>query len=302
MVGCDESGHPSQQCPPRRMVHKFVVVFVIVVVVGLSSAYVPRSAVQAASAARPFPSVPFVVGCGVSHESNDDPIIHPGHSGMSHRHVFFGNRSTNASSTVASLNAAATTCEDPADRASYWLPGLIGGSWINMRAYYSSGLLTASSVRPMPLGLQIVTGWKFDAVGQGSSVSWSCGLLADQVGWTASRPATCRTGTKLSARIDFPQCWDGRHLAAPGNVVWASGRACPAGHPIGLPQLRIRVDVVGQPTQLASGRFETMHADFWNIWEPNRLSDLVTKCIRGERAVQREVRRCGVPGAGPRKG
>ncbi len=274
----------------------------VALIVGFLTSFGLVPVARATSAVKPFPSVPFVVGCGMSHESNDDPIIHPGHAGLSHHHIFFGNRSTNAESTVASLKAASTTCEDPADRASYWLPGLVNGSWTNMRAYYSAGSLPTASVRPMPFGLQIVAGWKFDAAARGTSVTWSCGLLADQVGWSATRPSRCRPGTKLSARIDFPQCWDGKSLNAPGNVVRATAGSCPMGFPVGLPQLRIRVDVSGEPTRLVSGEFDTMHADFWNIWEPGRMEQLVATCIRGERVVQREVRRCGVPGGGPRKG
>lgn len=257
---------------------------------------------EASGTAKPFPSVPFVVGCGLSHESNDDPIIHPGHAGTSHHHVFFGNRATDAASTAETLKRAATTCEDPADRASYWLPGLTGGIWTNMRAYYIAGGLPPSSVRPMPFGLQIVAGWKFDPPGSQPSVAWSCGLLVDQAGWLTAPPVTCRPGTKLSVRIDFPQCWDGRSLSAPGNVARAQGRSCPDAFPIGLPQLRIRVDVSGRSSGLASGAFDTMHADFWNLWEPKRLEQLVATCVRGERAVQRELRRCGVPAGGPRKG
>ena len=256
---------------------------------------------------KPFPSVPFVVGCAVSHEASDDPIVHPGHTGGSHQHVFFGNTSTNANSTVGSLTVAATTCEDPADRASYWLPGLHGASWTNMRAYYTAGGVEPTRLSTFPLGLQIVAGWKFETPRPPSvdppvdpPVSWSCGLLADQPGWGVSPPSRCRAGTKLAVRIDFPQCWDGQRLRAPGNMARAVGGSCPRAFPVALPMLRLRVDINGMPTGVASGGFETMHADFWNVWEPKRLEQLVATCIRGERKVQRDVRRCGVPGGGPR--
>lgn len=258
------------------------------------------------SPTKPFPSVPFVVGCAVSHEADADPILHPKMNGKSHRHVFFGNRSTSADSTLSTLRKSATTCEDPLDRASYWMPGLIGkATWTNMRAYYLAGGVASGSVKPFPFGLQMIAGWTFDAENGPRSVTWSCGLLADQDGWSASKPKTCRTGTNIAVRIDFPQCWTGselNHGRSGVNVARPVDGSCPRGFPVAMPLLRIRAEIRGEASALSSGGFETMHADFWNVWEPKRLEQLVATCIRGERTVQREVRRCGVPGAGPRKG
>src|SRR5690349_9233817 len=56
----------------------------------------------------------FVVKCGFSHVASNDPIVHPGMTGMSHSHDFFGNRGTNADSTPASLLGGATTCNKQA--------------------------------------------------------------------------------------------------------------------------------------------------------------------------------------------
>jgi Domain of unknown function (DUF1996) len=53
----------------------------------------------------------FVVECGWSHSSFDDPIVHQGHSGASHRHDFFGNTTTSAESTYETLLAGPTTCQ-----------------------------------------------------------------------------------------------------------------------------------------------------------------------------------------------
>jgi hypothetical protein len=54
----------------------------------------------------------------------DDPIVYPGQPGRSHAHAFFGNRSTDASSTRGSLLQAVTTCKPRADKAAYWVPTL----------------------------------------------------------------------------------------------------------------------------------------------------------------------------------
>jgi hypothetical protein len=63
--------------------------------------------------------------CGFSHRNNDDPIRFPGEPGRSHDHTYFGNMSTTASSTPASLRASGrTTCGERADKSAYWAPTL----------------------------------------------------------------------------------------------------------------------------------------------------------------------------------
>src|ERR1041385_2867738 len=53
----------------------------------------------------------FYANCRFSHTNMDDPIVYPGEPGRSHHHTFFGNASTDASSTLASLRRAKTTCK-----------------------------------------------------------------------------------------------------------------------------------------------------------------------------------------------
>jgi hypothetical protein len=60
----------------------------------------------------------FVVSCGFSHSNSSDPIVVPGHAGMSHLHEFFGNTTTNENSTGASLLTGSTTCDDRRDRSA----------------------------------------------------------------------------------------------------------------------------------------------------------------------------------------
>jgi len=93
------------------------------------------AATASGSAAAPLTEAPaklhgsnFYVNCRFSHTANDDPIVHPGQPGKSHPHTFFGNTSTSASSTLASLRAAGTTCKPSADRAAYWVPTLYQGA------------------------------------------------------------------------------------------------------------------------------------------------------------------------------
>jgi hypothetical protein len=66
----------------------------------------------------------FYANCRFSHTNNDDPIVYPRQRGRSHPHTYFGNSSTDANSTLASLRDADTTCKPSADKAAYWIPTL----------------------------------------------------------------------------------------------------------------------------------------------------------------------------------
>ena len=55
----------------------------------------------------PFSGGNFVVDCGFTHRSSDDPIVSPGIPGAAHDHSFFGNETTDAFSTAATLRQAA---------------------------------------------------------------------------------------------------------------------------------------------------------------------------------------------------
>ena len=116
----------------------------------------------------------FVVECGWSHSSFDDPIVHPGHSGASHRHDFFGNTTTAAGSTYEELLTAPTTCQQQLDTAAYWAPSLLAvdGSPVEpvtATAYYRVGAgIDPTTVEAYPPDLRIVGG------GDPASAGWSC--------------------------------------------------------------------------------------------------------------------------------
>jgi hypothetical protein len=59
----------------------------------------------------------FRVTCASSHRRRDDPIVFQNQSGVSHMHEFFGNRTTDAFSTLTSLRAG-TNCDPLSDSAS----------------------------------------------------------------------------------------------------------------------------------------------------------------------------------------
>lgn len=231
----------------------------------------------------------FVVECGFSHQAPDDPIVHPGHSGRSHLHVFFGNTTTDADSTVGDLAAGSTTCDQHLDLASYWAPALLDhGEFvepIEAVAYYRPGVgVDPATVEPYPYGLMMLGGDQVATAPQSLDVvAWSCGTGSVR----AATPPTCPGGRPLRMAVSFPDCWDGENLDSPdhvSHVARSAGGACPASHPVPVPQLLLTIGYPvtggGHDLSLASGSLLTGHADFFNAWDEDKLRTEVESCIR----------------------
>src|SRR5690606_32512049 len=112
----------------------------------------------------------------------DDPIVHPGHAGMSHTHDFFGNETTDAYSTIESLRESPTTCHIGGDTAAYWAPTLYrddepvepeGSS-----AYYrGADGVDVTRLVPPPPGLVMIGGDSTATGPQPQHVAgWACGV------------------------------------------------------------------------------------------------------------------------------
>lgn len=94
----------------------------------------------------------FIAPCRFSHRASDDPIVFPNQPGRANSHDFFGNGSTSATSTLATLNAAPTSCRRQHDRSAYWVPTLLfDGQPVTPRSatiYYRNAGKDPASVRP----------------------------------------------------------------------------------------------------------------------------------------------------------
>lgn len=231
----------------------------------------------------PRPEGNFVSSCRYSHTAPDDPIVHPGSPGASHSHDFFGNTSTDAFSSLRSLQAAPELCRRHGDSAAYWVPTLSDAGRVvkpvNVLAYYLVAGRDPASIQPFPLGLRVVTDAKANVV------RWAC------IGGDRSTPETtvvpdCPAGLHLVQRVHFPDCWDGRRLDSSdhrSHMAYAAHGACPATHPVAVPHLRLGVHypsgVGGADVTLASGGPATAHADFFNAWDPSAQARLVEQCL-----------------------
>jgi uncharacterized protein DUF1996 len=259
-------------------------------VVVVSSAFASTVAVSNSAGISMFSGV-FDTTCFYSHTLRDDPLLHPGASGASHVHDFFGNRTTDARSSgntlieAAGRDPAKTSCKDKLDRSAYWAPALYeGGRKLrpdNVHVYYRHhGDVPA---RPFPPGFGMVTHRHF----------WWCG--PGTVRFEDGTVPACPKG-RLFVILTFPACWDGvRLFASDGSHVSHGRRKCDAGHTVHLPRLTMflsyRVDGKPHSYRLASGAPRTAHADFLNAWEPARLVHLVATCLNmGPMSCERKRR------------
>jgi hypothetical protein len=228
------------------------------------------------------------VVCGLSHTNHDDMIVYPGQPGRSHDHTYFGNTSTNASSTLASLQTAGSTCSARGDHAAYWVPTLtVDGNAVaplGAAVYYVRR--TASTVQPFPPGFRMIAGDATAQSGQNLAVtSWSCGPFSTA---TTSVP-TCRLPA-LFLRVRFPNCWDGTHLDIAdhkSHMAYSTAGTCPASHPVALPGLQLVVlypTTAGPHTALSSGGQFSSHADFVNAWDQQLLTQRVNRDLNHTQA------------------
>jgi hypothetical protein len=243
----------------------------------------------------------FAVACGFSHRNQDDPIVHFDDAGASHDHTYFGNRSTNASSTPASLRASGrTTCRLPADTAAYWAPTLYDDGEaiepVGAVVYYVRR--TIEPVRAFPAGLKVVAGNAAASSAQSRQVTfWSCGREISSTVPTCSfgRSLSSRGGRRSSLRlqVNFPSCWDGSRLDSANHqshLAYPSDGVCPSSHPVEVPGISLVIYYGisgGSDVELASGGQFSGHADFVNAWDQRTLEALVDRYLnrsgRGKR-------------------
>lgn len=237
-----------------------------------------------ATATAPRVAANFTSMCAFTHRAADDPIVFPGQPGAAHSHDFFANPSTDADSTVESLQAATAQCKRAGDKAAYWTPTLSDGGTavrpMRVVAYYQVAGRDPASIQPFPLGLKVVT---TPAAG---GVEWSCAGRDEDAPPQATVP-TCPPATHLVLRIHFPDCWDGVNLDSADHrshlADTSRGGSCPATHPVAVPHLRLNVHypegVGGADVTLASGASDSAHADFFNAWDVDAQARLVRDCL-----------------------
>jgi hypothetical protein len=255
----------------------------------------------------------FFSNCRFSHTANDDPIVFPRQPGFSHPHTFFGNASTDAYSTLATLRRAATTCKPAADHAAYWVPTLFQNGHevrpAKAQVYYV--VFGYNQMHAFPAGLRMVAGDAHAMRPQSTRVVYwdcagamdvkskpsvraprHCGVLSGSVlmrpaGSTRFRHTIVHSKTALELHVNFPDCWDGVHLDSHdhhSHMAYSTNFVCPRSHPVKVPLIRLAIRYPirsGAGVALASGGQLSGHADFFNAWDEQALERLVAACFHG---------------------
>ncbi len=235
----------------------------------------------------------FRSDCATSHRGPDDPIVYPGQPSATQLHDFFGNRTTNATSSEDSLLAGDSNCAPAADHSAYWVSTLYqDGAPVApelVTALYQ-GVTSPADAVAMPAGLKYLIGNSRAAGPEQNPVSrWTCAGLPEA---HRSFPV-CPPGTKLTLRLDFPTCWDGERTDSPDHrdhLKYPTGATCPDSHPKALPRLSLVVmyPVNGPGVTLAGlrdglrqidGAAFTVRGGFLNAWEPGEMERRVTDCV-----------------------
>lgn len=231
----------------------------------------------------------FVSRCLYSHSLSDDPIVSPGVPGAAHLHDFFANTTTDASSTVASMQAGATNCKRRGDTAGYWTPALYdGGQKVDpsmVLAYYLPKGKAPAGIKAFPSGLAVIAG------PGPRSAQFACRTQDGRrdVAQSRTEVPACPAGSHLVVRIFFPDCWDGVNLDSAdhrSHMAYSLRGSCPSTHPVPVPMLRLGLHYPGSDggsdVTFSSGAPDTVHADFFNTWNQAALERLVRECLNAD--------------------
>ncbi len=295
-VHCSKPRHrqlfPGRSTRPRLQSRGTLVTATIALAVGVLASVLLMADRPADASGSPG----WLVTCTAVHSLQDDPVVHPGMSGMSHLHDFIGNPTTISDSTYTSMTSATSGCVLPSDTAGYWVPALYrngvkikpGGAGVREQIYYrANNLVSGTKVMPFPADLRMVAGNSMATSATqnpklGKEIYWGCS--DNSTGKLIAPPPSCATGI-VTLHVGFPNCWDGvlTHSNDTAHLAYPKSGYCPSGFPRALPRVIERWEYpVGTRTgtvTLSSGAPYTAHGDFWNTWNQTRLVSLVAYCL-----------------------
>jgi hypothetical protein len=260
-------------------------------------AHTSEAAAPAAHSLRQLQGVNFIGSCTFSHMAMDDPIVYPRQPGASHDHSFVGNATTNAFSTLRSLRAGSSTCKRDGETAAYWMPTLLlNGQMVTPAGatiYYRRK--TLAPLRAFPAGFKMIAGDRHAVSPQGMQITyWNCGAASSVPASTEVPSCPDTRGQSLRLHVNFPSCWDGKHLDSvdhQSHMAYAVRGACPATHPVAVPAISLiyRYPISGgSGVTLSSGGRYSAHADFFNAWRQGTLVSLVNGCLNALRHCGRD--------------
>ncbi|MCZ7376485.1 DUF1996 domain-containing protein [Micromonospora sp. WMMC250] len=246
----------------------------------------------------------FRADCQYSHRLPDDPIVAPGLPGASHMHSFVGNKAVDADTVAGDLTKfTATSCKPVQDHSAYWVPTLYDNATgkpvetSGFRVYYRSLAKNSTGQMPMPNGLRMISGdakkkkpTPRGATGQFYCAFYGPGDLDGIARSTNGNWPICGGDATLHFMMQFPDCWDGKHLDSPNHkdhVAYGSGNGCPSSHPVRIPAITfdIQYPVKGTPAgyYLSSDKegksASSMHGDAFVMWDVNTMNKRTKNCV-----------------------
>ncbi|RKR91105.1 uncharacterized protein DUF1996 [Micromonospora pisi] len=246
----------------------------------------------------------FRADCQYSHSLPDDPIVAPGLPGASHMHSFVGNKAVDANTVAEDLTKfTATSCKPVQDHSAYWVPTLYDNATgkpvetTGFRVYYRSHMSNSTGQMPMPNGLRMITGdakkkkpTPRGATGQFYCAFYGPGDLDGIARSTNGNWPICGGDATLHFMMQFPDCWDGKHLDSPNHkdhVAYGAGNTCPRSHPVKIPAITfdIRYGAKGTPAgyYLSSDKegksASSMHGDAFVMWDVDTMNKRTKNCV-----------------------
>ncbi|ELS52721.1 putative Secreted protein [Streptomyces viridochromogenes Tue57] len=271
----------------------------------------------------------FTTQCGVNENNvfnTDNLIVAPGvDNGAHHTHDYVGNQGNDAFSSDEDLANADTSCQNQADKSTYYWPVLrLQDGTDEFDANQAGGgaegnvgkILKASQaeikfvgsrqgdVVAMPKFLRIITGdaKAFTNGLANANTSFSCTGFEDRQ--VTDKYVICPEGSSVVRTSNFQSCWDGQNIDSANHrthvaFVQADG-TCPNGFQA-IPQLQVRlVYDVPAPT-VENGQVQnpyavdgfpeqlhkpiTDHNDFINVMDENLMNQVV-QCINSGQDCQ----------------
>jgi hypothetical protein len=246
----------------------------------------------------------FRADCRYSHRAADDPIVFPGLPGASHMHSFVGNKAVDAGTDAGDLQKfTATTCKPAQDHSAYWVPTLYDNATgkpvetTGFRVYYRSLRNSSTGVLPIPTGLRMIAGdaKKKQPTPRGAQGQFYCafygpGDLDGVARSTNGNWPICGAPATLHFMLQFPDCWDGKHLDSPNHkdhVAFGDGNGCPAAHPVRIPALTFDIQYGAKGTKagyyLSSDKVgksaSSMHGDAFVVWDVKTMNKRTKECV-----------------------
>ncbi|GAA2580611.1 hypothetical protein GCM10010399_07950 [Dactylosporangium fulvum] len=246
----------------------------------------------------------FRADCQYSHSLPDDPIVAPGLPGASHMHSFVGNKAVAAHTVAEDLTKfTATTCKPAQDRSAYWVPTLYDNATgkpvetTGFRVYYRSLMNSSTGQMPMPNGLRMIVGdaKKKQPTPRGATGQFYCafygpGDLDGVARSTNGNWPICGGNATLHFMMQFPDCWDGKHLDSPNHkdhVAFGAGNACPPSHPVKIPAITFDIQYGAKGTPegyyLSSDKegksASSMHGDAFVMWDVDTMNKRTKNCV-----------------------